>query len=58
MTTSAKIDQLIKQRELGDATAQAKIDVLFEQYREETKELRAARDLELAQGNAIIYGMD
>lgn len=58
MTTIDKMNLLIKQRDLGDSSVQAKIDELFEQHREETKDLRAARDLELAQGNAIIYGLD
>jgi len=55
MTKQQQIQELIIARNNGDVTAQAKIDSLFCEYREETQSEREASNANLSHANAEIY---
>jgi len=55
MKTTNTINELIKARNNGDKTAQAKIDVLFAEHRNETEDCRNKEVKSLSESNAIAY---
>jgi len=55
MTKQQQIQELIIARNNGDLTAQAKIDVLFCEHREETQNEREASNANLDHANAEAY---
>jgi len=55
MTKQQQIQELIIARNNGDVTAQAKIDVLFCEHREETQNEREASGESLNHANAEVY---
>lgn len=55
MTKQQQIQELIIARNNGDLTAQAKIDVLFCEHREETQSEREASNASLSHANAEVY---
>jgi len=55
MNKQQQIQELIIARNNGDVTAQAKIDVLFCEYREETQNERESSIANLNHANAEVY---
>jgi hypothetical protein len=55
MTKQQQIQELIIARNNGDLTAQAKIDALFCEHREETQDEREASKASLNHANAEAY---
>lgn len=55
MTKQQQIQELIIARNNGDVTAQAKIDYLFCEYREEAQNEREASSASLNHANAEVY---
>jgi len=55
MTKQQQIQELIIARNNGDVTAQAKIDSLFCEHREETQNEREASSASLNHANAEVY---
>lgn len=55
MTKQQQIQELIIARNNGDVTAQAKIDVLFCEHREETQSEREASNENLNHANSEVY---
>jgi hypothetical protein len=55
MTKQQQIQELIIARNNGDVTAQAKIDALFCEHREETQSEREASNVSLNHANAEVY---
>lgn len=55
MTKQQQIQELITARNNGDLTAQAKIDALFCEHREETQNEREASNESLNRANSEVY---
>ena len=55
MAKQQQIQELIIARNNGDVTAQAKIDALFCEHREETQNEREASSASLNQASAEVY---
>ena len=55
MNKQQQIQELIIARNNGDVTAQAKIDALFCEHREETQSDREASNANLNHANAEVY---